>query len=403
MQKSEDVVIHMNENNIKYLVGNGEVTKRPLPIYSEIVLEFLDALSKTLRNYSDAKAYPDVLTFSFWCRKSNVLRLKEEYICKYRRFGRGIAFHIAPSNVPINFAFSLVFGLLSGNSNIVRVSEKDYKQVEIVCNAINSLLAKEEYGSLKNYIVVVSYGHDKEINDYFSSICAVRVVWGGDDTINEIRKSPILPRTVEIAFADRYSFAVFDEKEIEKLTSDELSKLAEKFYNDTYLMDQNACSAPHMIFWIPSAERKGRKFFWNSVHEVSKKYDLPAKKVIDKYTLICEMAAGGIDCKVMVYDNLLYVAQLDCKLEKIEDLRGKYGLFFECNLTSMDEIFSKLTEKTQTCVIYGIEPQTVINSISEVGCTGIDRIVNPGEAMDIGVYWDGYDIIGNMSRMIMFS
>lgn len=28
----------------------------------------------------------------------------------------------------------------------------------------------------------------------------------------------------------------------------DMKKLAEAFYNDTYLFDQNACSAPHTIF-----------------------------------------------------------------------------------------------------------------------------------------------------------
>ena len=35
------------------------------------------------------------------------------------------------------------------------------------------------------------------------------------------------------------------------------------------------------------------------------------------------------------------------------------------------------------------------------GKPGIDRIVPVGKAMDIGVYWDGYDIIGTLSRKIM--
>ena len=32
---------------------------------------------------------------------------------------------------------------------------------------------------------------------------------------------------------------------------------------------------------------------------------------------------------------------------------------------------------------------------------GIDRIVPVGEAMDIGLDWDGYDLIGTLSRQII--
>ena len=33
-------------------------------------------------------------------------------------------FHITPSNIPTNFAYSFIFGLLTGNSNIVKVPTK---------------------------------------------------------------------------------------------------------------------------------------------------------------------------------------------------------------------------------------------------------------------------------------
>ena len=37
------------------------------------------------------------------------------------RLGWGTVLHIAPSNIPVNFAFSFLMGFLSGNVNHVRV------------------------------------------------------------------------------------------------------------------------------------------------------------------------------------------------------------------------------------------------------------------------------------------
>jgi hypothetical protein len=34
------------------------------------------------------------------------------------------------------------------------------------------------------------------------------------------------------------------------------------------------------------------------------------------------------------------------------------------------------------------------------GLTGIDRVVSVGKALDIGVIWDGYDLIRTMSRIV---
>ena len=82
-------------------------------VFSEEVMDFLGALSASLLNDRESRIYPDVITFAFFCRKANLLRLKTQYVDESLRLGRGIVFHIAPSNVPVNFGYSLVAGLLA--------------------------------------------------------------------------------------------------------------------------------------------------------------------------------------------------------------------------------------------------------------------------------------------------
>lgn len=393
-------MIHMNKNNITYLVGNETLQIKPMPVYSDLVCDFLNDLSALLRKDNRAKQFPDIMTFAFWCRKANILKLKEEYPCVQTRVGRGLAFHIAPSNVPINFAYTLVFGMLSGNANVVRVSEKGFEQTEIVCGVLNRLLEQEKYRLLAGQIQIVSYGHDASVNQYYSGICNVRVIWGGDATIREIRKGQLLPRSTEITFADRYSFGIFDERAVSALSQQELIALAEKFYNDTYLMDQNACSSPHTIFWL-NGDGAGRKRFWETLCRTAGKYDLSDKKVMDKYTMLCENAVyfdEVTSCEF--YGNLLYVAALSALPEKIEDIRGRFGLFYEKDIDAMQDICGLLSEKVQTCVVFGVEKKDVVQCLTDNYVQGVDRVVSVGDAMDIGVYWDGYDVIGSLSRGI---
>lgn len=54
------------------------------------------------------------------------------------------------------------------------------------------------------------YEHDREINDTLSQIADTRIIWGGDVTIHEIRKSRLNAWAHDICFADRYSLAVVD-------------------------------------------------------------------------------------------------------------------------------------------------------------------------------------------------
>lgn len=398
-------MIHMNRNEITYLVGDERLEPAPFLVYSEEICNFLDDLSQELRKDASAKRFPDIMTFAFWCRRGNITKLKQEYPFLYNRVGRGMVFHIAPSNVPINFAYTLAFGLLAGNANVVRVSQKGFEQVDIVCRVLERVLQRQEYEFLRNQIQVVSYGHDAKINDYYSEKCDVRVIWGGDSTIKTVRQSQLRPKATEITFADRYSFAVFDEGAVEALSVEQCQRLAEKFYNDTYLMDQNACSSPHLVLWLNDVggDKIGRRRFWQALYQTAVKYDMPEKKVMDKYTLLCENAIDFCEEAALErYDNLLYVVSLKKLPRSLDILRGKCGLFYQGEIASLQEIGGGLSDKVQTCVVFGVDTGEMAKCFIENHVRGVDRIVQVGEAMDIGIYWDGYDVIGSLSRGIVF-
>ena len=60
------------------------------------------------------------------------------------RIGLGSIFHITPSNVPLNFAYSFAFGLLTGNSNLVKLPSTDFKQTLLVCLSIKNLFREKK-------------------------------------------------------------------------------------------------------------------------------------------------------------------------------------------------------------------------------------------------------------------
>ena len=169
---------------ISFLVGNGDVLRNvekitALPIFSDCVLMFLDDLSKKLLKNKEAKNFPDLIAFAFWIRKASILPLADLYEDGKKRIGRGLAFHITPSNIPVQFAVSLVYALIAGNASIVRVSDKQFSQTDIICRVIKQLL-DSEYKNLKDYICIIRYPHNEEITSFFSRICDVRLIWGGD-------------------------------------------------------------------------------------------------------------------------------------------------------------------------------------------------------------------------------
>ena len=399
-------MIHMKSNEIKILFGTTEPQICPLKPFAEEIVAFLDAWSKALRQDVQVKSYPDIMTFAFWIRKANVIKLKQKIdILADMRIGRGLVFHIAPSNVAINFAYSFVFGLLAGNGNIVRISSKDFPQNEIVCRILKEVTSQETFQWVDERNGIIQYGHENEAcNQKFSKMCNSRIIWGGDRTIHEIRKYPIMPRCNEITFSDRYSFAMLSADAVLELSVQGRRDLAEGFYNDTYLMDQNACSSPHLICWMgeKNAVREAKELFWATVYEVSKKYDLPDVKVSEKYTLACIYAAKSMVSDIKRYENYLYVAELTDLPEDITEMRGKYGLFFEYAVCDMSDILSKITTKVQTCAVFGIKEKEVVDTLIKSHVQGIDRVVEIGHTLDMDIVWDGYDIIAELSRHISY-
>ena len=112
------------DKKITYIVGGNKLPSGRLVPFAPVLCDFLNDISSELRSNKENTNYPDIMTFAFWCRKANLKKLKENFLDGITRLGRGLAFHITPSNVPINFAFSFAFGLLAGNSNVVRIPSK---------------------------------------------------------------------------------------------------------------------------------------------------------------------------------------------------------------------------------------------------------------------------------------
>ena len=405
MRRSEDAVIPMQKNSeqINILCGalpDSTCLPSPFQPFSTEICTFLNDLSSLLMKHPQSRYYPDIMTFGFFCRKANIEQKRLRYgESLANRLGRGMTFHIAPSNVPINFAYSMTAALLAGNACIVRASSKPFPQTEIVCGEINKLLDHPEYSDLKKYITVVRYQHNKEINDQFSSMCDIRIIWGGDNTIAEVRRSPLLPRATEITFADRYSAAVFDASAILQAKPD----LAHEFFNDTYLYDQNACSSPRLIYWIGETDKcaDARKYFWDMIHEhIKDKYHTEPVLTVDKYTTACRLAIEQDAVIIPMPDMSVSRIEVRSLSPELQDHRCAGGSFIEYQAASLEHLAGLITQKVQTISYYGDLSKTLADLVIGHRLTGIDRIVPVGKTADFDLIWDGYDLIIQMSRCI---
>lgn len=391
----------LNFDEVKYIVGSAEIAEKmaglkPLKPFDDRVLNFFADLSAKLM--VAGREYPDVATFGFWCRKAALRKEKSMYDDLDSRLGRGVVFHSTPSNVAVNFAYSFAAGLLAGNANLLRLPAKEFVQVDLICSQISALL-QQQYTDLQPYVCMVKYASKREISDAFSAMCNTRVIWGGDQTVQNLRQSPLPPRANEITFADRYSFLVIEADAY--LKADNKEQLIQDFYNDTFLSDQNACTSPCVVVWLGRNKNAAQKDFWEWAEAKAKRdYQLAAVQAVGKLDAFYQ-AAVAADVKLQQAENNLIlrlkVQSLDFDVEK---LKYNSGFFFEYDAGKLSEVLPLCKNKCQTMTYYGLDKNEIKKFFAENLPGGIDRAVPLGKSMDFSLVWDGYDLIREMSRKI---
>ena len=182
-----------------------------VPFASDTVT-FVEAFGRQLLQDPAVRKFPELVALGFWARAANLKRMKDAFASSYARevrLARGTAFHVAPSNVDTIFVYSLLLSMLAGNVNIVRISSRAGEQANLLLKLLGDALAAAEE-TVSDRIALVRYAHDRAITDAISSLVDLRIVWGGDATVETIRESPLSPRGTELVFPNRYSLAVID-------------------------------------------------------------------------------------------------------------------------------------------------------------------------------------------------
>lgn len=370
------------------------------------VLAFLSEVSAALLRTKEAKPYSDVIAFAFFCRKAHLEQLEREYAAPHR-LGRGLVFHIAPSNVPINFAYSLVAALLSGNASIVKASSQDFIQTRLVCAAMEALLSGP-HSFLRPYVNVVAYPRDRQdITVALSAACDVRVIWGGNETVRRVREAPLPPHAFDVTFPDRYSLLCVSPEAVLAMEEQALAAMAQGFYNDTFLTDQNACTAPRLVYWVvkdcaPRDTAAAKNRFWQAVHAyAAPRYPIQPVIAVDKLTAIDRAAVQLPGAKrVLMADNLIARVQVAELTADALDIRCPGGFFMEYDGADLNPLRAIACRRVQTLSYLGIDPCMLESFVLEHGLRGVDRIVPLGKTLDFSLTWDGYDLVQTLSRRV---
>lgn len=380
-----------------------------LPPFNPLVVDFLDALSKTVLLDPGMRRFPEMAAVAHWMRKAHVLELQRTF---ERTRGertwaaRGVVLHFAPANVDSIFVYSWFISMLVGNANIVRLSERRGEQVGLLLGVLNELLAQPRFSALADRSLVVSYEHDDDVTTQLSAICQVRVVWGGDASVRRLRAVPLNPLASEIVFPNRFSLAVLNADTVASADGAQLNALAARFVNDSYWFDQMACSSPRLVIWVGAEAKRStaRIGFWAAVDvEVARrKVEYPEIVGLNKMVAAYVAAASGFSDAVGrnvtgAVSTVHLVANADGGFRELE-CGG--GLFFEAEVSTLDAVSGLLTARDQTLSYFGFTRPELAALAQSLPTRAIDRIVPVGTALEFSPVWDGTNLFQAFSREI---
>lgn len=364
-------------------------------------VEFVGELSRSLSR--QAQRRPELQALAFWMRKAELQRMGNAIAnlatSEQTLMPRGTVFHIPPANVDTMFVYSWILSLLMGNRNIIRMSSRESEQTKIILHSLVEVAAG--YPEISAGSLVVSYGHEESITRSLTSVADVRVVWGGDNTVNRIRQIPVRPDARDVTFPDRASLCAIATETYLRQPSDERDEVARKFFNDAFWFDQFGCSSPRSVAWIGTERHaEASQDFWHRLgrHIDQRGYVVEASTAISKLTHLYGAVIDSSGAHITWIDNEVCFIDV-AEIPSLDAFSGA-GTFYQCVVDNLIEMVPAITRRHQTLTTYGVSPEEVRQLVSVLRGRGIDRIVPLGEALSFDRIWDGMDLLQEFSRKV---
>ncbi|WP_312888082.1 acyl-CoA reductase [Nonomuraea rhodomycinica] len=412
-----------------------------LVVGDERVRAFLVDVGRRLRAPEVARRHPELASLGFFLRRSELERaaggvagarasrdaaglagegaidpVAAGAAGEFLRVPRGLVFHVAPANVDTVFVYSWALSALMGNHNVVRLSARAGGAADTILEIMRAALDDADPVVARTQRIV-SYDHLEPSLDstdagpvgaagptaVLSAACDLRVIWGGDRTVNEIRRHPLAPHARDLTFPDRSSFAVIHARAWLEATPATREAVADGFAVDAYWFDQAACSSPGTVFWVGSpiecdVARDG--FAACLAEAVARRgWTVDTAMAVEKRVAAYGLAADGVANAVEFYGNALAQVILTTPGAAPRRWLGT-GTFAHARLGSLHELADVVRRKDQTLTHFGFDRAELAGLARALGGRGVDRIVPIGNALGFHRVWDGVDLPAEFSRLV---
>ena len=376
---------------------------RPLVPFDPTLVDFVNDFAKSILLDRAARAFPELIVLANFFKVANVSKLRTELEGRGICMARGLVFHIAPSNVDSVFLYSSLLSLLCGNVNLIRISRTTGEQVKFILGKLAVLLSQVHI-ALADRFYVMTYEHDDAITTRISRHCSMRVVWGGDATVNKIRTLPLRPTATELCFPDRFSAAMLRADSVLSLDQKSLSDLCVQFFNDSIWFAQQACSSPRLVSWIGTKGNctLAQQRFWQEFEQQLrfKAYENSPGMVMDRFVASCMVATDPLHCETTALSFPTRITLYSQPLTDIKRYHCGNGLFYEQTFETVPEFFQTLSDREQTISAFGFKAEDIRPCVQSLPMRSVDRFTKIGNSLDFSYIWDGCNLLQEFTRKI---
>lgn len=395
-----------NADDARAVAARVATAPTPRPFAKELT-DFTAQLSAAILGDPRSRPLPEVVALGYWLRPASTRRLAEHFAALDTGAGLrvpvGLSLHIPPANVDPIFAYSWLLALLCGNASLVRLPRRRGVVADLLLDQIGQVL--DAHPDIAAMTCFVDYGHDDAITAALSAHAGIRVIWGGDETIRHIRAVPLPPRSKEIVFADRKSFAAIAAQAFLALDDEAASALMKRFALDIFLFDQMACSSVRLLAWCGSpaetaaAADRAAPLLRQAAAE--RGFVVEPATALAKYAACQRLAMDVTVSQVDWGDGLLAVVDLAPHWPQNDHTGG--GLLLQTRVAALTDLVPIVDLHVQTMSQYGFSREELTGFVRHINGRGLDRIVPLGAAMDFAPVWDGYDLLSEFTRAVTIS
>ncbi len=255
---------------------------------------------------------------------------------------RGVLLHLTAGNVFVGAVDSLVSGIITKNANILKMSRVDSLFPILF---LESIKENDPEGLVWPHQAVLLWkGGDELVENLLLKAPLTVVFWGGLEALESVR-SRTGAHTRLIENGPRYSFAAIEGKRLEGC---QLEQTVKGLALDLCRWDQQACSSPHLVYFIDTDEALLNEFMealYDELFDLSEtlpvgRLSFDEKVEIRKVRELTRMSEAKGESRLLCPTDFLFTLVYEKDSEfRVSCLNRT--LFFK-RLESVDELLEKV-------------------------------------------------------------